>query len=309
MRKKIVMERKTEKEIISIGKDILVSLIIIGIILGSLYAFSGRWPPMVVIESSSMAHDSHDSEIGVIDAGDIVVVQEVDRDEITTYVEGRAAGYSKYGLYGDVIVFRPDGNRDRTPVIHRPVCYMEYHEDSGLVDIPSLVDLDYGEDWDIRNGDPNPEEVRDGKGLYGTLRIYDYQQENETVAIDLDDVDSSGFITKGDNNDQVDQDGRHRGMEDPIKEGWVLGKARGELPWFGILKLVYLGRTEYIPANSWTNLIISITAILLIPLVIELITRLYWPEKMEEEEGEKEEDLENDRESDGDHPGIENEIG
>ncbi len=137
-----------EETIIGIGKDILISLVILGIILGSLYAFSGRWPPMVVIESGSMMH-TQESRIGVIDPGDIVIVQESDMEDITTYVEGRASGYRKYGQYGDVIIFEPDGDRQETPIIHRAVLYLEENtSEKGTFDIPTLQNLEHGTDWD-----------------------------------------------------------------------------------------------------------------------------------------------------------------
>ncbi len=275
------MERETKEEIISIGKDVLISVIIIVLVLGSLYVYTGRWPPLVVVESGSMSRDTERSEIGVIDAGDIVMVQVVEKDDITTYIEGRSTGYEKYGQYGDVIVFRPDGNRERTPVIHRAVLYLEYDEERDEVNVPSLSDLDYGEDWEISGA--HPDDVEDGEGLYGRLTLYDYGYEDKIVTIDLEDVDTSGFITKGDNNPTIDQDRRHRGINEPVREEWVLGRARGELPWFGIFKLAYLGRTEDVPSNSWTNLIIAITAILLIPLVMELVSRVYEKGKKDSE--------------------------
>ncbi|MEF8873041.1 MAG: S26 family signal peptidase [Candidatus Thermoplasmatota archaeon] len=279
------MERETREEIISIGRDVVVSLIIICVVLGSLYAYTGRWPPLVVVESGSMSHDTQVSEVGVIDAGDIVMVREREKEDITTYVEGRATGYKKYGQYGDVIVFRPDGNRERTPVIHRAVLYLEYDEGRDEFNIPSLAELEYREDWEISGA--NPDEVEDGRGLDGSLTIYDYGYKEEAITINLEDVETSGFITKGDHNPSIDQDRRHRGINEPVREEWMLGKARGELPWFGILKLAYLGRTEDIPSNSWTNLIISITAIILLPLILELGSRLYKEGKEEPEEEDK----------------------
>jgi len=42
--------------------------LIVGGLLLVLYLFSGVWPPMVVIESSSMMH-GEDSQVGVIDTG------------------------------------------------------------------------------------------------------------------------------------------------------------------------------------------------------------------------------------------------
>ncbi len=112
------------EELFTIGREILVSLVILGIILASLYAYTGIWPPMVVIESSSMSH-SQRSTVGIIDTGDIVLVRDNARVEVVSYVEGRANDYSRYGQYGDVIIYRPMGNLDRTPIIHRPIVYLE----------------------------------------------------------------------------------------------------------------------------------------------------------------------------------------
>ncbi len=280
------MDKETKNEIKTIAKDILISLLIIGLILSALYAFSGRWPPLVVVESSSMSHNPQQSEVGIIDAGDIVLVQEVDRDDITTYVEGEPRDYRKYGQYGDVIVFRPDGDRASTPVIHRAVFYLEYDEEQGDVNIPALSDLDYENDWEIDHPDLEPEEVEDGIGLSGTLLLYGYGHRDDTVELYLENIESSGFITKGDNNDYIDQDENYSEINKPVEEDWILGRSRGQLPWFGSLKLAYLGRTEYIPSNTWTNLIISITAILLIPLVLELVSRLYGKNKNGPKEGD-----------------------
>jgi len=262
---------KIEETIIDIGKDVLVSLVILAIILGSLYAFSGRWPPMVVIESGSMMH-SEESQIGVIDPGDIVLVQERDKDDITTYIEGRATGYRKYGQYGDVIIFEPDGETRETPIIHRAVLYLEYDDEDDVYNIPALGDLDYEEDWDINS--PILQDVEDGEGLRGELRIYDYGHEDKTITISLEDKESSGFITKGDNNRNIDQD-TGESIEKPVKEEWILGRARGELPWFGVIKLSYIGRTEYIPRNSWINFMISLGIIFLLPVIIELGSNIY----------------------------------
>ncbi len=269
-----------EETIIEIGKDILVSLVILGIILASLYAFSGRWPPMVVIESGSMMH-SEESQIGVIDPGDIVIVQESDKEDITTYVEGRNTGYKKYGQYGDVIIFEPDGDRDATPIIHRAVVYLEYDEVNSSFNIPSLEGLKYGEDWTTTQGDTT-------QGLDETITIHDYGYADLEVTIDLSELNDSGFITMGDDNmDSSREEGKYDQAKGdrPVKEEWIKGRARGELPWFGIIKLVYLGRTEHIPSNSWNNFMISIAIILLLPVIAEIGSKIYH-ELVEKESGE-----------------------
>ena len=75
----------------------------IGIAIGSVlivflltFAYSGNWPPMVVIESGSMEHDNNPlyseprySHIGIIDTGDLVIVKQAEKKDIVTYLEGK----------------------------------------------------------------------------------------------------------------------------------------------------------------------------------------------------------------------------
>lgn len=280
-----------KEAIIDIGRDVLVSLIILGIILGSLYAFSGRWPPMVVIESGSMMH-SEESKIGVIDPGDIVVVQESDKEDITTYVEGKATNYRRYGQYGDVIIFEPDGDERETPIIHRPVLYLE--ENNSAFDIPSLQNLEFGAEWNTSEGD----EIY--LGFEGTIILYDHGHKDNDLEIDLSELNQGGYITKGDNNDEIDQTST-RQLSPPVKEEWIKGRARGELPWFGIIKLAYIGRTEHIPRNSWNNFMISIAIILLLPVIAEIGSKIHREitdkeddKGIDESSKSKEDSLEND---------------
>ncbi|SVA65471.1 uncharacterized protein METZ01_LOCUS118325, partial [marine metagenome] len=87
---------------IAVGSVLLVFLLT--------FAYSGNWPPMVVIESGSMEHDGHTNykepgytHLGIIDTGDLVIVKEAGKSDIVTYLEGKKTGYEKYGDYGDVI--------------------------------------------------------------------------------------------------------------------------------------------------------------------------------------------------------------
>lgn len=276
--------------IISVGKDIGVALIILLIILGSLYAFSGKWPPMVVVESSSMSHDSSTparSNLGVIDAGDLVIVKDTNGGNIVTYVEGKSRDYKTYGQYGDVIIYKRDGSSVRTPVIHRPVLYLELNESGNQesFDVPSLKNIEYGDDWETSQG-------KRWWDLTGTITIYDYGYNDNTLTINLNTIlnlpdryINSGFITKGDNpytNPQVDQ---AVGIsKSPVKGEWVVGKARGELPWLGVIKLAAMGNTEDISMNSWRNLILSLIVIILLPFLIEESIEYYNRTKEERSE-------------------------
>ncbi len=274
-----------KKELLSLAKDILFTGMIIIIVLGSLYGYSGRWPPMVVVESSSMSH-AESSQLGVIDTGDIVVVKSEHSENIITYVEGKAIDHSTYGQYGDVFIYRPMGSNIRTPIIHRPIVFLVFNGTS--FDIPSLENLEFGTDW------WSPQGRDQWWGLNRTLTIKDYGHRSVNVTIRLSSLltyGHSGFITMGDNNIRagvgiLDQ---HSGIcPAPIKGEWIEGKARGELPWFGIMKLAVMGKTEAVPKNSFVNLVISLAVIAILPFAVEGAKMYLYPEVTEQDEEEDE---------------------
>lgn len=280
---------------ISVLKDVVIALLILGIILGSLYVYSGRWPPMVVIESPSMSHgpgNPPESKVGVIDAGDLVIVKEVDKENIITYVEGKSIDHKTYGQYGDVIIYRPENSSVHTPIIHRPILYLELNETSYGVsfDIPSLDNLEYGVSWKTSHGNR-------WWNLTGEITILDYGYKNVEVKIKLSNLLNlpeqyihSGYITMGDNNLSPTQ-GRYdqahlNHVRSPIREEWVVGKAKGEIPWYGSIKLLAMGNTEHIARNTWINLIASLIIIIGLPFLIEELVLYYNKKKTKREKEE-----------------------
>lgn len=77
----------------------------------------GLWTPMVAVESGSM--------IPHINIGDIIFIQSIDRTEIITFDEGRTTNYKAFDEFGDVILYKPLGKKDATPIIHRAMKYVE----------------------------------------------------------------------------------------------------------------------------------------------------------------------------------------
>jgi signal peptidase len=102
--------------LISVGKDIFSTLLIVGAIVGLGVLITGTWPFMVAVESGSMEPNMH--------RGDVIFLVSPDRVGIVPYVEGAQKGYKSFGDFGDVIVYRPNGNSDRTPIIHRVIAYV-----------------------------------------------------------------------------------------------------------------------------------------------------------------------------------------
>jgi len=277
-----------------LARDILVAAIIVAIFLGAMYAYAGVWPPLVVVESSSMQHGDRTSFIGVIDTGDMVFQQAApDRSSVTTYLEGRNTcpptssncGYMTYGDYGDVIIFRRAGFA--TPVIHRAIMYITLHS-NGTADVPDITALPTLE-WAARNAGGI---TRDPIFLR-SLRIQHMGFERNVnltfnFASISPGVNRAGYVTMGDNNlfNQCSQ------LRNDCGSGYdtlsiarlqdVQGRARGEIPWLGLLKLT-LSPSETCcargwgdpeaPKNSWDSLVVVLLLLLALPFIIEYAGR------------------------------------
>jgi len=99
-----------------------------------------------------------------------------------------------FNEYGDVIIFYPNGDETETPVIHRADLYVEE-----------------GENW--------VSEIDD-----------DFLSINSCSTIANCPAPHNGFITIGDNNSEYDQIG---GISEPVKEEWIIGKAKYRVPFVG----------------------------------------------------------------------------
>lgn len=250
-----------EKSLLFI-KDIVVSIAIVGIILAALWAYTGQFPhsPMVVVTSESMTHDNPPfGRIGTIDPGDLVLVKKINgKDDVIT--RGRKGNphtkHYTYGDYGDVIIYIPDKNHDgkmdegATPIIHRAICWIQKNPD-GTYTV---------EEYDLYNVTSI------------TIKDKDFTIENYRPK-------HSGFITKGDHNKAADQS-PYGGLSTPVKPEWIIGKARGEIPWFGLIKLIFFGNegvhgesdwvrigNAYAPKDEWICLGISLFVIIGIPTI------------------------------------------
>ncbi len=290
-----------KSEVIALVQDIVVALVVVAVVLGALYVYGGRWPPMVVVESESMQHSDDWSYVGVIDTGDLTLVRILDKSgPVVTWVEGRDSDYSKYGEFGDVIIYHKNGLTQTTPIIHRAIVRIEYNETGGGYDVPSM-----GNVWNVRNQFVIPDFTSYHTGEPETVNLVInisviLNNFNRNPAVDPHD----GIITKGDHNREVDQyslpawtgpgappPGVSRLVE-PVEDEWIVGVARGEIPWFGLIKLWARGQTEAHPPpqNSGSNLVISVVLLLVAPFLAESVVieyRLIHPK--EEEAGTKEE--------------------
>jgi signal peptidase len=257
------------------ARDIAFALVIMAVILGAMYVYTGVWPPLVVVESSSMQHSDTESYLGVIDTGDLVFVQAAPaRTDVVTYVQGRATGYSTYGDYGDVIVFRLFTRPQDTPIIHRAIMYVIPNGTCGpaCADVPDLALLSPA-DWGGVTRGGQPTHVPYGlESLW--IRDMGYRHLNVTFDFSRLSVFFSrgpGYLTMGDHNAPVFDTTWF-----PIQSD-IIGHARGEFPWFGLIKLLVSPAATCCqgwgdpraPGNSWTNLALSLAFLVALPFILE----------------------------------------
>jgi signal peptidase I len=236
-------------------REITVGALLVLTVLGTLWGFTGQPlhnSPIVVVESGSMMHCEEPpgfaqlgrdctptrwARIGTIDPGDLILVKDVDRrsDVATQAGDGRRS----YGEHGDVIIFHPDNQPGRTPVIHRALFWIEIHGD-GTFSVPALG-LDHVPRLTPSNTNHNTWDDTDRAlaklqamclcpGLDSDLRNQGLGPQH------------SGFITRGDNNPGADQSSGIARL--PVNPDWILGKARGEIPWLGLVKLLFADMTS-----------------------------------------------------------------
>src|SRR5512145_162512 len=136
--------RTSDHWAVSLARDLLWVISVVGGIALALYLICGTWPAVVTIESGSM--------IPNMNIGDLVVVVQKDRfGDLQTWDDGKISGYKKFGDYGDVIIYRPNGYTDmwaqvgllplsgQHPIIHRAMTWEEADRP-----VPLYINLDKG---------------------------------------------------------------------------------------------------------------------------------------------------------------------
>jgi signal peptidase len=138
--------RESDHPAVSLTRDLLWVVAVVGGIALVLYLFAGTWPAVVTIESESMVPN--------MNVGDLVLVVDEDRfGSLVTWSEGQRTGDSSFGDYGNVIVYRPNGADSVHPIIHRAMTYVDTAavEESGLAQYYEDPHGGY-----ITKGDNNP---------------------------------------------------------------------------------------------------------------------------------------------------------
>jgi signal peptidase len=115
---------------ISLLRDLLWVFLVVGGIALCLFAVSGTWPAVVTVESESM--------VPHMNVGDLVFVVEKDRfGPLISWEEGMDNGFQSFGEYGNVIIYRPNGNVSIHPIIHRAMFWV----DAGEL-VPVIIQVD-----------------------------------------------------------------------------------------------------------------------------------------------------------------------
>ena len=252
-------------------KHLAIVVFFFTVTLVLLWGFTGNWPPVVVVKSGSMMHHSTDSRIGAVDTGDLIFFRNVDesvvRDVTSSWVERKE---KRYGTWGDVLIFEKNGVEEDL-LIHRAVVWLEVNlthynantYDGATYDIPSM----------------------NLYGQSGTVMIPDYPSfalnSNKTMNLPInlgsilnaysrmDEKPRSGYITKGDNNPIIDQPD----VSMPVVEKWVTGKAGGEVPWLGLVSLIYRDNPDPVPRNSWFWLFFTLAVLFAVSITMEIIIK------------------------------------
>lgn len=216
-------------------REVTVGALLVVLVLGSLWGYTGQAigdSPVVVVESGSMMHckqppgvaangvdcdPTRYGRIGFIDPGDLILVKDIDRRSDVRCLA--AGGEHHYGRSGDVIIFTPDG-RPGTPIIHRCLFWLDVHGD-GTFSVP-----EFGLSRVRDLNQPQLAQLGLRTGYADFLRSAGAGPED------------SGFITRGDNNNDADQSHGSTVAQMPVRPAWVLGVARGEIPWLGLVKLL-----------------------------------------------------------------------
>ena len=108
--------RESEHPAVAFAREIIWVIAVVGGIALFLYLVSGTWPAVVAVESESMLPNMH--------VNDLVFVVEKDRfGYLQTTETAKNTGFMKFGDYGDVIIYKPNGASAIHPIIHRALAY------------------------------------------------------------------------------------------------------------------------------------------------------------------------------------------
>jgi|Deesub1362B_J571_1020462.scaffolds.fasta_scaffold00429_12 signal peptidase len=101
----------------NLKKEVVETVIPSALIVGIILLISGTYPVFAVVYSDSMVPN--------LERGDVVFLM---KSDVISYEKGKELNYVSFGNYGDVIVYRPNGDSKRMPIIHRAMFWIEKGE-------------------------------------------------------------------------------------------------------------------------------------------------------------------------------------
>lgn len=190
LKEKITTFWKSDGQLPQAVREIVSVLVTVGIIVAILMIVCGTWPAIVTIESESM--------VPHMNIGDLVLVMAPDRlGPLNSMQEGNTSGYIKFQMPGDVIIYRPNGNTELHPIIHRALFWVEKDEQ-----IPVTIG---------------------GKDYTYTAQHEGYITKGDNNPV-IDQIGWTNYRNLG-------------GPIEPVKKEWIIGKAVGSIPYVGYLPL------------------------------------------------------------------------
>ncbi|MFQ3319825.1 MAG: signal peptidase [Natronomonas sp.] len=199
----------TEKPSVIYIRDVVTSVAAVLLIGLVLFGISGIWPPMVAVESGSMEPNMVRGDLVFVVDNDRYVPEEAPmyQGESTGVIPADTAaetGHEEFGRNGDVVVYMPNGNDRRTPVIHRAMLW-----------------------------------VTDGENWYDRADKSAVGGADNCDELNHCPAPHAGFITLGDANPQYDQQST---LSAPVRPSWVIGTAEMKVPYLGHVRLAFSGQ-------------------------------------------------------------------
>lgn len=195
----------TDKEWIVFIREALSSVAVVVVVGLILFVVSGVWPPMVAVASGSMTPHMQTNDMVFVTGEHRFTGDGVHANTgIVTYQTAKNTEYTTFHEAGNVIVYEPYGNSEKTRIIHRARFW-----------------VNGSENW-YRKANPD---------YVGTA-------EN-CKQLSFCPAPHSGFITKGDANSNYDQIAPpgDDAISSPVKPKWVTGTAQFRIPWLGKVRL------------------------------------------------------------------------
>lgn len=177
--------RTSDHWAVSLARDLLWIVAVVGGIALALFLICGTWPAVVTIESQSM--------VPHMNVGDLVIVVQKDRyGSFETWVEGKTSGNMMFGDYGDVIIYKPNGLTTIHPIIHRAIQYVDTNPVTEIKGIKLIGNYTPPHAGYITWGDNNP---RPDQGLnYPGIGVIEPVKEEWIVGKALFSVPLVGYL-------------------------------------------------------------------------------------------------------------------